>query len=688
MKIFGYNLIKGETYSKFQNQFSQIQKALKESEMLRPDADMHHRSTAESDGARVPLYPVDEYRIWALAKHSDIVTTIIEALKDGIFRRGDEIEEKFEGASEEQRARIALVKRKANDNDQELNDVLDELEDDLDIMNNAYLLAIKDYVFDGEGNILDQFTITREFIRVAPIRMRIIADKQARRGYTENGKAYVSPSDRSRLIDEKTAESLNFRDKKTGKKLQLAYYRGETDYGEYIYYFKDEVLHLSKTPTLLYGYPKLLAAWMKVEALIAQDRFLLLNYRKGRPPRGILAFSTTNYHSARKSWEQLKAETRKDPHGIHPMLIETKDGKQGVEWIEMMKPLADMQFIETRNEMRRAIGALYGVQPIFSSDLGNAGGLNNEGLQISVTNRPILRGQRIYNTKVYPWIMKLLNITDWTWKLAEPEERDETEDARRLGIKIDNAVKMTQMGFDVKFNEEDEEFSYSEVATRPAEQFFPGTSPETQEPRPQQMGGMPSKGFDFVDLEDFRFAKKMGDLIGKAYEVWSDELTKEDSMIIKQDNAVFIAFISKSIFDKTYEGLSKSVSNKINEKILKGISEKTGKKDLVNQIKNLGVDKDQAELIVRTESAVLKNKAREFNFDKATGSSKFRYKWLGPADNRTADVSKEIKSKSVKGMTLNGLKNLVKKTSQKFGFKPDRDWFSHPNQRHSFVRVV
>jgi len=686
MKILGYDLIKSETLSNFQNQFSEIKKALKDSEMLRPDAEMHNRSTAEADGARVPLYPVSEYRIWDLAKHSDIVITVIEALKDGIFRRGDEIEEKFEGADELQKKKIEAVKNKANENDQELSDVLDEIEDDLDILNNAYLLSIKDYVFDGDGEIIDKLTVPREFIRAAPLKMRIIADKQARRGYTQDGRVYVSPSDRSKLIDEKTAISQGFKDKATGKKLQPAYFRGETDYGKYIYYFEDEVLHISKTPTLLYGYPKLLASWMKVEALIAQDRFLLLNYRKGRPPRGILAMNTTNYASARKSWEQLKAETKKDPHGIHPMLIETKDGKNGINWIEMMKPLADMQFIETRNEMRRAIGAIYGVQPIFSSDMGNAGGLNNEGLQISVTNRPILRGQRVYNTKVFPWIMKQLNITDWNWKLAEPEERDETEDARRLGIKIDNAVKMSQMGFDVKFDSEEEDFSYSEVAVKPTETFFPGTVGQTSNPSPQQMGGMPSKSF--LDLDDLKFERKMNGLISKAYEVLSSELVKEDSLITKQENSIFIAFISKSIFDKTYEGLTKSVSNRINEIILKGISEKISRASMVTKLKNLGVDQNQADLIVRTESNVLKNKAREFNFDNAKGSSKFKYKWLGPKDNRTSDISKEIVKKSVKGMTLNGLKKLVRKTSESFGFKPDRDWFSHYNQRHTFVRVI
>ena len=79
---------------------------------------------------------------------------------------------------------------------------------------------------------------------------------------------------------------------------------------------------------------------------------------------------------------------------------------------------------------------------------------------------------------------------------------------------------------------------------------------------------------------------------------------------------------------------------------------------------------------------------REFNFQKVEGSESFLYKWLGPNDNRTSDISKEIKKKSARGLKLNTLKNLVRKTSIKFGFKPDRDWFSHFNQRHSFVRKV
>ena len=106
------------------------------------------------------------------------------------------------------------------------------------------------------------------------------------------------------------------------------------------------------------------------------------------------------------------------------------------------------------------------------------------------------------------------------------------------------------------------------------------------------------------------------------------------------------------------------------------------------EIQGLGIKKGQADLIARTENAVLKNNIREFNFTKVEGSENFLFKWLGPNDNRTSDISKEIKRKSAHGLKLETLKSLVRKTSEKYGFEPDRDWFSHPNQRHSFTRKL
>ena len=165
---------------------------------------------------------------------------------------------------------------------------------------------------------------------------------------------------------------------------------------------------------------------------------------------------------------------------------------------------------------------------------------------------------------------------------------------------------------------------------------------------------------------------------------------KEDNLIfdIKKADNNFISFISKQLYEKSFEGLTKEVSDKIKDVVLKSLIQRTTISEVINKIKELGVSENQSELIARTESSILKNSAREFNYSQVEGNENFLYKWIGPDDNRTSDISKEIKSKSKNGLKLETLKNLVRKTSEKYGFKPDRDWFSHPNQRHIFTRKL
>jgi len=87
-----------------------------------------------------------------------------------------------------------------------------------------------------------------------------------------------------------------------------------------------------------------------------------------------------------------------------------------------------MQFIEMRNEFRRQIGALYGVMPLFQADVSTSGGLNNEGLQITVTNEAIEDGQAVFNDDYYPWVCDQLGITDYHIELNPHEEQDEIHD--------------------------------------------------------------------------------------------------------------------------------------------------------------------------------------------------------------------------------------------------------------------
>ena len=116
-----------------------------------------------------------------------------------------------------------------------------------------------------------------------------------------------------------------------------------------------------------------------------------------------------------------------------------------------MRSPEEMQFIEVRNEYRKQIGALYGVTPLFMSDVG---GMGNEGLQVVVTNRAIQRGQTVFNEKILPKIAEATGVTDYTLELVPNERRDEMAEAQLEAQKIANAMNMQAMGFKVILNEE------------------------------------------------------------------------------------------------------------------------------------------------------------------------------------------------------------------------------------------
>lgn len=677
----------------FSNMMNIISKRLSSSQRLRPSLDYYQvqapgfGSYSGKGGAvgYIPYYRIGNQHMESLALQSDIFMTTINALRNKIFRRGYKITELVNNPDKMQLERLTQIKKRLNRNDQSLKDVSKMFEQDENIFDDGYLIAIQEYIFGTDGEIAK--SIPKEIIRASPTVMAIIADSEGRLGYTQEGKrVFVSVTNRSILVTEEEANARGMKDK-DGLKLQPAYYRGITYYGQQsrdIFYIPGEVFHMSKhNPTSINGRTPMYSIWMKMVTLIEQDRYLLLNYQKGRPPRGMLIISTTNFASTKAAWEALKAETRKDPHSINPLLMGDKDGKGKVEWIDFMKPLGDMQFIESRNEMRRQIGAIYGVMPLFSGDLSQSGGLNNEGLQITVTNQAVEEGQKLYNEKFLPWILDKFEITDYKIELEEPEEKDEVIDAKIEGIKIDNAIKMSQIGFEVTYDKETKEFQFSEQATQPVENEFGSIA----NPKPTRLND-PSLEKAFIKVLDTQTDR---DLKKDTYDMIINQ-SKEDEFkgltFDIQKGSPLEDFMSKNIFDRQFEGLSKTKSNKIRKALLKGIIAKEGLIELNKTIEALGVEKDQAELIVRTESNVLRNASREFNFSRVEGSERFLFKWVGPNDRRTSDISKEIKSKSSRGLKLEKLKSLVRKTSEKFGFSPDRDWFSHPNQRHTFTRLI
>jgi len=171
-----------------------------------------------------------------------------------------------------------------------------------------------------------------------------------------------------------------------------------------------------------------------------------------------------------KYWKGVKEKLEKDPHYIPIMGIETEGGQKGsVEWIQFMNTLKEMDYINVKEDLRTRISAFYGVSNIFMADSSTSGGLNNEGMQILVTNRSVEMAQNVYNLYLFPYLVGEFGITDWKLTLLRSEEEDNVAELRKREIEINMATQIKNLGFEVDMDE-DGNFIFSKPPPEPKEQ--------------------------------------------------------------------------------------------------------------------------------------------------------------------------------------------------------------------------
>ena len=429
--------------------------------------------------------------IYSMVQQSVIVRTCITQLKQEIFRRGYVWEKYYEAlcnncgkkhqkpvtectrcGSEDLRLpdpkQLEYIEkfldRYVNKSEQLFIDVLRELEDDLNTMDDAYIVMVKEYFIDGNGKI--RMHRVKELYRGDPVTMYIYADENGVRGT----KGFTCANHREIIATEphETCEIC-------GSNLFPIHYVNRVG-GEDQYFLEGEVLHFSKySPSRLYGLSPILTLYNHIMTLIAMENYVNSSYTKSRMPRGLLAVQTRNMESMRSFWRSVKEKMEQDPHFIPVMGIEAENGKGAVEWIKFMDSLKEMDYVSVKDDLRDRISAFYGVSKVFMADNTTSGGLNNEGMQILVTNRAVQMAQNVYNNYVFPFLVKQFGITDWDLKLPPSEEEDEIAVLRKREIEVNIAASIKNLGFEIEMDE-DGQFTY--------------TKPEPKEEQPAEGGDM------------------------------------------------------------------------------------------------------------------------------------------------------------------------------------------------------
>jgi hypothetical protein len=427
--------------------------------------------------------------IYSMVQQSVIVRTCVTQLKQEIFRRGYVWEKAYEAlcqscgkkhkkpVTECSRCNSTELRlpdpkqleyiekfldRYVNKSEQLFIDVLRELEDDLNTMDDAYIVMVKEYFLDGNGKI--RMHRVKELYRGDPVTMYIYADENGVRGT----KGFTCVNHRSIIATEphEMCEACN-------SNLFPIHYVNRVG-GEDQYFLEGEVLHFSKySPSRLYGLSPILTLYNHIMTLIAMENYVNSSYTKSRMPRGLLAVQTRNMESMRSFWRSVKEKMEQDPHFIPVMGIEAENGKGAVEWIKFMDSLKEMDYVSVKDDLRDRISAFYGVSKVFMADNTTSGGLNNEGMQILVTNRAVQMAQNVYNNYVFPFLVKQFGITDWELKLPPSEEEDEIAVLRKREIEVNIAASIKNLGFEIDMDE-DGNFTY--------------TKPEPEEPEQTEEG--------------------------------------------------------------------------------------------------------------------------------------------------------------------------------------------------------
>ncbi|MCK5013653.1 MAG: hypothetical protein KAS66_07525 [Candidatus Omnitrophica bacterium] len=555
----------------------------------------------------------------------------------------------------------------ANYNHQSLKEVLTDFEFNLNVGDNAYLLLPKAYEFDNQGEIIS--SSPKEILSVDPRDIKKIYTPDGFLG----GRIWVCPRHR----DERKG-APGYRCEICGAVLQDAIYEtthsatsGGASSTSKKYYLRDEVHHSSKYyPSILYGFPPILKILDTAMAYHYLEQRVRKFYERGRAP-GIATFPTNNQNSLRAFWDETMARLEDDPYYI-PIVGYDSAGKAAASFLKLMEdPNLDM--LEVKKELRERMGSRFGVSLIFQGDTSTSGGLNNEGLQITVTNRAIEDGQAGYNNKDLPWLCQQFGITDYILQLNPNEEQDEMAEKDRLARDISNAKSMWEMGFDIEYK--DGEFEFSGEAKPPSAGgddagFFPLGDPDRPSGEPELPDidkGLLSKAF----VDDALNAIKAGALYSKYKDV-----PKADIPIIH------------GIIENAFESQELSLKSMMDK-----IMEATG------------LDEDKARMIIRTESSAVSMRAREIGWErqeKAQGKV-FKFKVVVKHDKRTAGISKRIENKvNAEGgaVTLDRMKEIYKEESQKpatdnpattgmgSGWTGWKNFVGHPHERCTVVRVV
>lgn len=363
---------------------------------------------------------------------------------------------------------------------QSLENILRSCEDDINIVDDAFLYFRKKYMLSDheierarEDPFNDEYAPDFEVMQIFRLDPTLVEYDMDDRGIPGQGH-HLCVFHRDDILDVPSDEGWDLEWKGTcptcGLRTYPVYYvyneqQGSTYGGsrpKLLYLLEDEVIHWSRySPTETYGFAPVLSIYEKAMTLIGMDRYLYDYFYERRVPQGVVTVTTDDVTSFNATKMEVEARMQQDPHYIPWMAIASKTGQGKMEFVRFAYSLDELDYLPVRDEIRERIAGIYGVSQVWMQSSEGIGGLNNESQQITVMNRVVEGAQRSYATDVFVKLKRALKIYDWNLSIRTPEESNELVELQIFQTRAAVAQTMAGMGFGVEFNAETEEFTYS-----------------------------------------------------------------------------------------------------------------------------------------------------------------------------------------------------------------------------------
>jgi len=482
-------------------------------------------------------------------------------------------------------------------------------------------------------------------------------------------------------------------------------------------YFDDEVIDYAAFEPRLAGKDALSpldSLWLKQAILHWMDLYAGGYYDQentNRYPGRVVILHTSNKQAVEKQLDQAQDEADEDAYAQGFLYNEVPPGADSssdtAQVIDLMSDEILGQSDQLKQDYKSDIRSRYGLVDAQDSELSDAGGLNNEGLQLTINDRDKATTHQDLMEGPLRKLMDSLGFDDWDIRFVPPEAPEEEtstlDTVRATAIAEQNGLAYSIDDGQLEVQDTD--------GVREPERGPPGENSPTgngngnggdapTDIEPPNVRAEHQDGGDDIDAAVRQLEAMQRELVwGEDDPLGLDQQARQPFWTDDGDMPQFVqelieqALTAGSIYRGEYDApnvTGEAVKRFFEEKLdqPQGWSRRSLIKDFADRFK---ISEQQAADTLETQLTNVLNEAREQGYQRQGDTDDRLFKWVGPADDDKTDACWELLRETNpqyggEPRPLDELKELVKeKREEHYPEFGGAEWSVHWGERDTFV---